>query len=339
MIIRIISFTKNGNALAKRISEFLIDDKVEIIDSNDSVEDTIKDSFEYGIPLIFIGSMGIAVRKISPYIKDKLTDPPVIVLDEKGEFVIPVLSGHVGGGNRLSRFIAEGISSKAVITTATDVNGKFSVDEFATENDMLILNRDGIKRVAKKVLEGESVSVFFDENNEFSFEKIKGILKKESNVKIAEPDKKDPVDICITSESKKDLPGSLILIPKRYVLGIGCKKGTDVREIENFVNKVLNKYGIDIKEVGAVASIDLKRNETGILKFASKIKAKTYFYDSETLNRAEGDFSESDFVKQVTGVSNVCERAAVTAAGKDCETIIKKIVGNGITLALTKRKY
>ncbi|MBP5198686.1 MAG: cobalt-precorrin 5A hydrolase [Lachnospiraceae bacterium] len=338
MIIRIISFTKKGSILSSKIREALTEDRVEIIEKDRDIEDVIKDSFEYGTALVFIGAVGIAVRKISPYVKDKLTDPCVVVIDENGEFVIPVLSGHVGGGNRLSRKIAKGIKATPVITTATDVNGKFGVDEFAVENDLFIKNRSCIKKVAKKVLEGEKIKAGIIKDKEFAFESVSDKLKEIPEVETAYTDNGDPVDILITCDRDTESSDTLILIPKRYVLGIGCKKGTDAKDIENFVMEQLNKNGIDISEVCAVASVDLKKDEEGILKFASKIKAKALFFDSDTLNRAEGDFSESEFVKKVTGVSNVCERAAVTAAGAGCETIIKKTAGNGVTMALTLRK-
>ena len=108
--------------------------------------------FQANQALIFISSVGLAVREIAPHLRSKATDPAVIVLDELGQFVIPVLSGHIGGANDMAKKIAENLGSTPVITTATDINGRFSVDAWATKQGCTISSLSAAKAVSAAVL-------------------------------------------------------------------------------------------------------------------------------------------------------------------------------------------
>ena len=115
--------------------------------------------------LLFIGACGIAVRAIAPFLTDKLNDVPVLVMDEQGCFVIPVLAGHVGGANELAVSLAERMGSTPVITTATDLNHCFAVDLFARRNALNIVNKDGIAKVSSRILAGEEVTMAVEEGH------------------------------------------------------------------------------------------------------------------------------------------------------------------------------
>lgn len=115
--------------------------------------------------LLFIGACGIAVRAIAPFLTDKLNDVPVLVMDEQGRFVIPVLAGHVGGANELALSLAERMGSTPVITTATDLNHCFAVDLFARRNALHIVNKDGIAKVSSRILAGEEVTMAVEEGH------------------------------------------------------------------------------------------------------------------------------------------------------------------------------
>ena len=170
-----VCFTHNGEKVIEKINErcllkgirplecYVISDRQDVGESFQKVSCSIaewtKDSFQPGNALIFVGAIGIAVRAITGLPKDKLSDCPVIVIDDKGQFVIPILSGHVGGANKLAATIAELIEAIPVITTSTDVNETFSVDLYAAENNLNIANREGIKKVSVKALEGRKITL------------------------------------------------------------------------------------------------------------------------------------------------------------------------------------
>ena len=112
---------------------------------------------------LFIGAAGIAVRWIVPWVKDKYTDSPVLVMDEKGQYVVPILSGHVGGAAALADEIAGLAGGTAVHTTATDVQGKFAVDVFARKHSLAITDRRAAKAVSAAVLDGEKIALYIEE--------------------------------------------------------------------------------------------------------------------------------------------------------------------------------
>lgn len=158
--ISMISFTGQGRELAETIRERLPEREIQVCHKPE--QGTVPwtgQQFAEGAAVVFIGACGIAVRSIAPFVKDKLSDSPVLVVDETGRYVIPLLSGHAGGANELAVQLADRIGAEAVITTATDLHGVFAVDLFARRNRLTIVNREGITKVSAKVLRGEKLSV------------------------------------------------------------------------------------------------------------------------------------------------------------------------------------
>ena len=158
MNITVISFTKKGIEINLKLGEILkehkifaysiqryitVDNILPLLNLKKTVEERFLDD-----AIIFIGATGIAIRAVAPYLKDKFSDPAVIVIDELGQFVIPVLSGHAGGANELANFIAKKLTALSVITTATDINDAFAVDVFAKKHNLVISSRKLAKDVS-----------------------------------------------------------------------------------------------------------------------------------------------------------------------------------------------
>lgn len=291
--------------------------------------------------LLFIGACGIAVRAIAPFLTDKLNDVPVLVMDEQGRFVIPVLAGHVGGANELAVSLAERMGSTPVITTATDLNHCFAVDLFARRNALHIVNKDGIAKVSSRILAGEEVTMAVEEGH-FREEEagIPGEKRLLEEINVPEGIR------LVSTESLADVlvaPASygqgrlLTLRPKEYVIGIGCKRGKAAEQIDHFVHKVLKESGISMEQVAAFASIDRKKDEEGILWMSSHYGIPFVTYSAEELQQVEGTFHASEFVKSQVGVDNVCERAALRFSGPDGILITGKQAEDGITAAIVKR--
>ena len=155
MVIYICAFTDQGLKLINKIKDASQDNIWVIKNKEDNITQWISQAFTQRLPIVFIGAVGIAVRLIAPFIKDKLTDSPIIAIDEKGKYVIPILSGHVGGANLIAKQIARVIKGESIITTATDIEKVFAVDVFAKKNGFNIDNKDGIKKVSSKILSNE----------------------------------------------------------------------------------------------------------------------------------------------------------------------------------------
>ena len=334
MILRVCAFSDAGRRLAERFETAFPDEIVELRDSKTPLDAWVADAFASNLPLIFVGACGIAVRAIAPFVKDKTLDSPVVVVDELGRYAIPILSGHLGGANRLAEEIARRIGAEAVVTTATDVNGLFAIDVFAAENAFCVENRDGIVRVSSKLLAGERIDVSIDPKIEYPREDVPPELRLRGYAPEA------PCDALLSEDpAYKDL-ATLWLSPKALVLGVGCRKGVDADAIERLAADQLAAIGAPGRwdRVAAVASVDLKRREYGLALFASRIPAPFVVYSAAELAAVEGNFSESSFVREVVGVANVCERAALREAGAGAKLLAKKAARDGVTVAIAERK-
>ena len=277
-------------------------------------------AWEQAEGLVFVGAVGIAVRSIAPLLRSKTTDPAVVVVDEAGQFAISLVSGHMGGANQLARQVASCLDATPVVTTATDVNGKFAVDVFAVKNGLAMRRT---KEISAAILAGRPVGIHtaYRLEGEVPPELTPGQVQEE-NVEIG---------FCAR------YPGSLLLIPRQVYLGLGCRRGTTVQAIAPGVEAALSAHGIPRCAVVGAASIDLKACEPGLLTWAREARLPLTFYAAETLRQAEGEFSSSEFVKSVTGADNVCERAAVLAAGGG-RILVKKQAANGVTVAAAEKE-
>jgi len=285
-----------------------------------------KESFAYCNAILFIGAAGIAVRAIAPFITSKQKDPAVIVIDENGRFVIPILSGHIGGANELSEIIAGLIGAVPVITTATDINHCFAVDVWANKHHCHICDISEIKYISSAVLRGEQVGLC----SEFpTIGQIPPELALASSGKIG-----ISVSHC---PSKAPFEHTLRLVPKQYVVGIGCRKGVESQTLEEQFINVLKTHEIPVEAVDCIATIDIKVNEPAILSLCKKYDFTLKTFSSDELAGVCGDFTASDFVKAVTGVDNVCERAAVKASNG--KLIIKKSSASGVTVAVAESEW
>lgn len=331
MIIRICSFTRSGAETAQLLREKCQNFIWESPGSSDNLDAWTEESMAMHAPLIFVGATGIAVRKIAPYVKDKLTDSPVLVIDEGGRFVIPLLSGHVGGANELARLFADVLRAEAVITTATDVRGLFSVDVFAQKNGFKILNRQGIKKVSEKLLESGKISMIIEPTVEYDSEAVPPCIE----IRQFGPDTE--ADVSVQTSPCLHKKALLTISIKPYVLGLGCKKNTDFTKLEEFVAEVLHKNNIETDDISRLASIDLKKEEYALHRFETCYRIPFLVFSAEQLEKTEGEFSESGFVKKVTGVGNVCERAAMLAAGPGSSIVVPKTASDGMTLSVCKR--
>lgn len=329
----IFSFTENGAKLSLKLrdlfkdvelySKYCIDDSFKSM--NDSIYNLTGSLYYKSRALIFISAAGIAVRAVSQYIKTKDKDPAVIVIDEGGRFVIPLLSGHLGGANEIAQEIAEYISATAVITTATDINNKFAVDVWAKNNNLYITDKNMIKEVSSRVLRGEKTGFISDYN-------ISGIVPEY----LSSDENCDCGIVISDDENKKPYKYTMNLIPKEYVLGIGARRGAEFINLKNFIEQIFLENNLDMRKILAISSIDLKKDEQAIIELSHYLGVSFVTYTKEELEKIEGEFTQSAFVQKVTGVDNVCERSASMYGG---DIIIKKVSSNGFTLSVSKKKW
>lgn len=288
--------------------------------------------------IIFVGATGIAVRAIAPFICGKAVDPAVLVIDEAGRYVISLLSGHLGGANALARTAASLIEAEPIITTATDAESAFAVDTFAKENGFLLTDLRKAKEVSAKVLRGEKLRIYSDIPME---RLVQRPARHEAELVSAQDI--DRADIVISYRThilkpaeKSSQAIGLRLIAKRVHVGLGARKGVTQDEVAAAVATCLEDAGIDPRAVKALASIDLKKQEAGILAYSYESGVPFVTYTAEELRTVEGAFAGSSFVQSVTGVANVCERAAAFAAGRSghAEVLVHKTIHGNVTTAV-----
>lgn len=322
----LIAFTRTGCQLGQRLARTL----------GGTLWTTGRLSAELGIPaygdlqawtgerfrdseaLIFISASGIAVRAIAPFVRDKFSDPAVVSVDELGRFAVPLLSGHVGGANALAQQVAKITGGQAAVSTATDVQGKCAVDVWAKEQNLVLTSRELAKAVSAALLDNEPVGI----SSEFP---IAGTLPAGLTQGPAE------IGICVSHTTEpKPFPQTLHLVPKAVTLGIGCRRGTSRDHLEDRLAAFLEAHALPEAAVIGLASIDLKKDEQGLLELAQAHDWPIQFYPAEELAREPGDFPPSHFVQKTTGVDNVCQRAAQRAGGT---VFIPKTASDGVTFA------
>lgn len=312
--------------------------------------------------ILYFCASGIAVRSIAPFIRHKAKDPAVLVIDETGKFCISLLSGHLGGANALAEEVSGLMADQGmipVITTATDREGRFAVDEFARKNGLVLTDFQSAKEISAAILHGEKIlfECGYPVEGEVPEELILERSKKENRQEKEncerdgswghEKPESDSTDrktemlsgrkrILISDRIHTDTEVTekeccLQLLPKNIVIGIGCRKGTDRDVIWQAVTDHLQSLSLSEEALAGVASIDLKQEEEGILAFCREKQIPFMTYSAEQLQKQMGSFTPSEFVEKITGVDNVCERSVVAAGA----TLLSgKRAENGVTTAV-----
>ena len=317
----LLSFSDRGRELSERIAEVLSADHETVnVQPRGDLAGVTAELFAECDALIFVGACGIAVRAVAPCVASKTSDPAVIVADERGQHVISLLSGHIGGANELAVRIASAIGADPVITTATDVNKRFSVDAWAAKQGFLIDSMETAKLFSAEILKRD---LPFCSDLTVEGDLPAGLFPAQ------EGDLGAAVSVYAAGPFRK----TLRLVPVCLHLGIGCKRGTSAEQIRSMIDSVLAEYKIDPRAIREIASIDVKADEPGLLAFAEESGVPVRFFSAEELQKVQGDFSSSAFVQSKVGVDNVCERAAMVSAGEGAKLIIRKTAANGVTVA------
>lgn len=359
MKITLIAFTQKGCSLAKRIAGFLPEWKAgevhqirifvpkthetEETESFSSLDSVMEEIFKHAGMIIFVGACGIAVRAIASYIRSKLTDPGVVVIDECGDYVIPILSGHIGGANDFGRWLAEAVGAEPVITTATDRNDVFAVDTFAVKNHLHIETPSMIKVVSSSLLEGQDVGIL----SEFPIQGCppRGLVLIDDKRSCGQINHKLQTGIRISMQREDGPEASCfertcVLTPVDLVAGMGCRRGKSFGELEAFLKNVLKRQCIDIRRIGKLCSVDKKADEQGLLCLAEHLGIPFETYSAVELNALSDDngaFENSDFVLEQVGTDNVCERSACLGSAHGRKLIAKQTM-DGMTLAVYQRE-
>ena len=261
----------------------------------------------------------------------------MIVCDELGHFVIPILSGHIGGANELAQRIAGILGSTPVITTATDINNVWAVDTWAVKQGYTIENPEVIKYISSALLRGEKVGIVSDAHK--NVDEIFGNDGVPKNLEYGNTEL--GAGISISPYLTDVWPHTLHVIPKCLIAGVGSRKDADKENADALLRKILKKENLSIKALSDIATIDIKRDEPAITELSKKLIVPLKTYSAEELNDLPEKFrfEESDFVKNITGTGNVCERSTVKKAleytdAEKIKILVPKTKGDAVTAAI-----
>lgn len=262
---------------------------------------------------IFVAALGAVVRIIEGKFESKDTDPAVITVDDHANFVISLLSGHLGGANEECKKIANGIGAIPVITTASDVGGKIAVDTLSQKIKAKLESLEDAKRVTSLIVNGENVSIHLPKN-------------------IVENDKNCAGAIIVSN--RKNIEISKI-IPKNIVLGIGCKRNTPKEKIIEKISYVMKTQNLEMSSIKRSASAWVKSDEIGLLEAMEELNIPIEFFEKEEILKVENLVEErSEFVKNQIGVYGVSEPCAYLASSKRGSFLVKKVKLGGVTISI-----
>jgi|WetSurMetagenome_2_1015567.scaffolds.fasta_scaffold05992_7 cobalt-precorrin 5A hydrolase len=284
--------------------------------------------------LVFVMAAGIVVRHIAPLLKHKTQDPAVVVLDERGKFVISLISGHLGGANRLAEAVAQITGGQAVITTASDVQNRPAIDLIAQELGLEIENPEMLSPVARRFLEYERVWVFDPEGRLAPYFKDEENLVWSEAEAIASGPHEAGEGIWVSDRLAPEGLPCLLLRPRNLVVGIGCNRGTPVDEILDLMRSVFCRERLSLMSIRNLASVDLKADENGIIEAGRLLGRPARFYSRQQIEKVAVP-NPSPTVLAHVGVESVCEATALLSAQSNRLIIAKQKTAN-VTLAVAR---
>ncbi|MBM7557121.1 cobalt-precorrin 5A hydrolase [Halanaerobacter jeridensis] len=342
MNLAVIALTSSGEELALKLEEKLsnvdlyIADKLnssaEVNEFDSSLQELVAELFFQYDGLIFIMSLGIVVRVLAPYIEDKREDPAVVTIDETGANVISTLSGHLGGANQLTAKIAEQIKANPVITTATDCQDKLAFDLLAQQLNCEIIPFDNLKLANAALVNEQRVNIFSD------LELDLDVAENVDLFSLDELGSREGFPVIISNQRSEISVPYIQLVPQNIVLGIGCRKGVSVKQVETAINLALQKLNLAKASIKNLATIDLKQDEAGLRETAKKLGVELEIIAREEIEEVDFDYTTSEFVKEQIGVGGVCEPTALLSA-EEGELLLDKTSKNGVTVAVVKDNY
>ena len=349
--IAIIAVTEKGKNTAEKIASEL--ENVDVFFQKRGIKELTGELFNKYECIIFVSACGIAVRCISPFLKSKFEDPAVLVVDDNGNNVISLLSGHIGGANEITLKIADILNANPVITTSTDTNKKGALDVIVSKIGGYVENlRESAKLVNSYLVDDKRVGIYFDSDYEIEkdslnlsgFElidektEIDAISKLDALVSVTDKLRcwVDEIiyNIKKDNEEKEDLI-YIKLVPRRIALGMGCRKNTETEKmIEEFsmFSALNNIHPVAIVKTG---SLIIKKDEKCMIDLSKALCAEFNLFDVDEICTCDYMFDKSEFVKKNTGVYSVAQPSAYLLSGN---VISEKYKNNGTTFAFGRMK-
>lgn len=334
----VITLSERGIPVGDKIAGLFDDSKhVVVADSQQPLNLLFADAWNKG-PIVSVMATQITVRMIARLVGDKKSDPAVISVDEHGKFVIPLLSGHLGGANKFAKQIAKKLGSQAIVTTASDLIGVPALDELSKELGYNIDNPHNLSGVMTKILNKEKVCLFGDELDVIAI----ASRYTDTSFEILPIDKyrqgNGSYRIVLTDKDIDQSNDDLILRPIRDHIGIGFRKNTSIDMLKAATREGLSAGAIAPGSIATISTIDIKAGSRFVEELADDYKARVIYYTKEQLSEAAVKSKQSEFVRDSVGVGAVSEPAALLSSG-DGRVVLRKFVHGGVALSIAKANW
>lgn len=354
--IAIIAITKHGSSLARQLqkefpgSALFISEKFrsekdgsEIRFFDAPIAKLSDEIFHQYDALIYFVSLGAVVRTISKLLKDKRTDPAVLSIDDRGKFVISVLSGHIGGANQLTKKVAGLMWAVPVITTASDVGRTIPADILGRELGWTLESFDNVTSVSASIVNDEPVGIYQEAGERNWWHHETPLPANLSLVKSLEElaAHRFKAGLIISDRAKEVFPQellhkSLIYRPKSLVVGIGCDRGVELAEVASLIKKSFHENHLSYKSIAKIATIDIKGDEDALLELSAKLNVPLKTFTKDELNTQTEKVNPSQMAMKYTGAVGVCEPAALLGAGAE-HLLVPKVKSESVTLAVARK--
>jgi cobalt-precorrin 5A hydrolase len=324
--VAVLAITKNGIKIAHTIKQSFpgweifapskFQDQTSITWYEDQTSAKVAELFGRFDGLVCLFSLGAVIRLVSPYLKDKKTDPAIIVIDDKASFVISVLSGHLGGANELTEEIAKKLGATPVITTAADVNKTIPVDLVGKEFGWKIDDDSNVTRISALMVNEEKIGIYQDcgEKNWWKTELPKNVTIYDSVEKLKESDSKAYLIISDRMIDSEILKNSVVYRPKTLVAGIGLHGDTTKEKIIECLQSTISKHNLSAKCIARLVSLKKPADVQGLIDAAKDLDVPLYYFEREDLAQISIP-NPSQMVQAYEGTPSVSEAAAIKSSG------------------------
>ena len=270
--------------------------------------------------IVLFLATGAAVRLIAPLLESKHRDPGLVTVDDAASFAVALCGGHDGGANALAARVAETLGATPVLTTASDSLEVPALDSFGQDLGFRLEADSDLATVGAALVSGEKVCLVSARRWPL------GPLP-ENVVWTDEPE----APLILISDRLEEVPGpSVIYRPPSLVAGVGCSRGAGADEIVGLIEASLQEAGLSRKSVAALASIDAKRDEVGLLEAAERLEVPVDFYPAEDLSAVQVP-NPSEVVLGAVGTASVAEAAVISSGA---ELLVEKRKSQNATAAL-----
>ena len=345
--VSVLAITKNGINIGEKLKELfpnwdifvpskLSNENKSITWYSEPTSDKIIELFKNSNALICLFSLGAVIRLIAPYLKDKKTDPAVIVIDDKTNFVISVLSGHIGGANELTQEISEKLNALPVITTAADVNKTIAVDLVGREFGWKIDDETTVTKISAHMVNAEPIGVFQQTGNKKWYKELpKNVTIYNSLEELKKSNSKAHLIISDTIIDNELAQESVIYRPQSLVIGIGLHWDTTKDTIKDGIEHCLKKFNLSSKCIAKLVSIKKPEDVQGLIDLGKEMQIPVEYVNREELAEIITP-NPSSTVKAFEGTASVSEAAAIKVSNGELIVEKQKFPPN-LTIAIARK--